>query len=59
MTGSFFYIIEKESVEPHTPPNLPMRRYIFVIGGGNYRATFLCGFVATEGQYVSFGDIYF
>lgn len=28
MTGSFFYILEKESVEPHTPLNLPMRRYI-------------------------------
>lgn len=49
MTGSFFYILEKESVEPHTPLNLPMRRYIVVVGGvlsGNV----FCGFVATEGQ---------
>lgn len=34
MTGSFFDILEKESVEPHTPLNFPMRRYIIVIGGG-------------------------
>lgn len=49
MTGSFFYILEKESVEAHTPLNLPMRRYISY-RGVYYRATFLCGFVATEGQ---------
>ena len=49
MTGIFFYILEKESVELHTPLSLPMRRYIVVVGV-YYRATFLCGFVATEGQ---------
>ena len=45
MTGSFFYILEKESVEPHTPPSLPMRRYIIVVGGvlsGNVFVRFRC-----------------
>ena len=45
MTGSFFYILEKESVEPHTPLNLPMRRYISYRGGvlsGNVFVRFRC-----------------
>ncbi len=44
MTGSFFYILEKESVEPHTPLNLPMRRYISYRGciSGNVFVRFRC-----------------